>query len=147
VTRALGAGIVLPALLALTMSLGVDSRAEEPGDEGPLPKEVRGDVVPPKILSKVDPKYPERARASKLEAKVLVKTVIEEDGSVGKLEIHSTEVWKDGETEPDPELDGEAPQFEAAAKAAVARWRYEPATENGAPIRVVFFVVVAFSLG
>jgi outer membrane biosynthesis protein TonB len=103
--------------------------------------------VQPKLVSKVAPKYPNRARASRLEAKVIVRAVIEEDGSIGRVEVHSTDVWKDGETEPDPQLRRHAPEFEAAAKEAVARWRYEPAMMHGEPVRVYYTVVVEFKLG
>jgi outer membrane biosynthesis protein TonB len=53
-------------------------------------------------------------------------------------------VSKKGEEAPEHRLAPYASDFEVAAGAAVQRWRYEPATRNGYPVRVYFTVVVEF---
>jgi outer membrane biosynthesis protein TonB len=117
----------------------------EPGKGAP-PIPVKGDVVAPKLISRVKPSYPKDANDAKLEAKIFFQGVIEKNGTVGCLETLMVKVMKKGESQGDPALGSYKPQFEAAAKAAVKQWRYEPARSKGEPVRVYFTAVVDFQL-
>jgi protein TonB len=75
------------------------------------------------------PEYPEAARTTGQEARVVLKIVVEKDGSVGRVTV----------------LKGEEP-FSAAAIAAVKTWRFTPAQLDGQPIAVFLTVPVKFSL-
>lgn len=75
------------------------------------------------------PEYPEAARTTGQEARVVLKVVVEKDGSVGRITV----------------LKGEEP-FSAAAIAAVKTWRFTPAQLDGQPIAVFLTVPVKFSL-
>jgi protein TonB len=75
------------------------------------------------------PEYPEIARASGLEARVVLKIVVEASGKVGRLQV----------------LRGEEP-FLSAATAAVKTWTYEPARLDGEPITVFKIVDLKFRL-
>lgn len=75
------------------------------------------------------PEYPESARTTGQEAKVVLKIVVEADGQVGRVQV----------------LKGEEP-FVSAALAVVRTWTYEPATLEGVPITVFKIVNITFSL-
>lgn len=75
------------------------------------------------------PEYPESARTTGQEAKVVLKIVVEADGRVGRIQV----------------LKGEEP-FVSSALAVVRTWTYEPATLDGAPITVFKIVNITFSL-
>jgi protein TonB len=75
------------------------------------------------------PEYPESARATGVEARVVLKIVVELDGRVGRVQV----------------LKGEEP-FVSAALAVVQGWSYQPATLEGAPIAVFKIVNITFAL-
>jgi len=75
------------------------------------------------------PEYPEEARTAGQESVVILKVVIEKDGSVGRIQV----------------MKGDEP-FVAAALAAVKQWRYSPAQLEGVPIAVYRIVKIPFRL-
>ena len=102
--------------------------AAAPG--GPLRIRVGGNVVPAKLISSVDPEYPEGPRSRGTEGDVVLRAVVLMDGSVGGLTVVAT---------PDPEL-------ARAAMAAVRQWRYQPSLLNGKPVETVTTITVNFEL-
>lgn len=93
---------------------------------------VQGGVTPPQLVRRVEPEYPENARRSGVEGKVILQAVVEEDGTIGSLKLLRA-----------PSLDI---GLSDAARRAVSAWKYEPATEYGKPVRVYLTVVVTFKL-
>jgi TonB family protein len=85
------------------------------------------------IASKVNPVYPEQARVAGVEGLVVLQAVIRADGSVGETEVLREEPRDYG--------------FGESARAAVARWRYEPALYKDRPVDVYFTVVIHYALG
>ncbi len=81
-------------------------------------------VVPPRALETPPAPYPDGARG---DAAVTLELEIAEDGTVTRAEL------REG-----------APPFAEAARAAVAGWRFEPATRGGIPVRVRVLVRVTF---
>lgn len=75
------------------------------------------------------PEYPAEMREKGVEAKVILKIVVSENGLVTKVEV----------------LRGEEP-FVSAAIAAVKTWRYSPALVGGAPTPVFRIVQLPFRL-
>ncbi len=92
------------------------------------------EIVPPELImdSKVEPVFPELARVARLSGRVMLRAVIDEEGSVVEIEVI-------GPSQPDF-------GFEAAAIEAVQQWRYSPATLRGRPVAVYMVVVVEFKL-
>lgn len=92
------------------------------------------EIVPPELImdSKVEPFFPELARVARLSGRVMLRAVIDEEGSVVEIEVI-------GPSQPDF-------GFEAAAIDAVQQWRYSPATLRGRPVAVYMVVVVEFKL-
>lgn len=88
------------------------------------------DAEPPEPSEdNAQPEYPESARATGAEAKVVLKIVVEQSGRVGRIQV----------------LKGEEP-FVGAALAVVRTWTYSPATLEGAPLTVFKIVNITFSL-
>lgn len=75
------------------------------------------------------PEYPESARTTGQEARVVLKIVVEANGSVGRIQV----------------LKGEEP-FLSVALAAVRTWKYEPARLEGQPLAVFKIVDLKFQL-
>ena len=98
------------------------------GSSGPV--NLPEDAEPPEPSEgNAQPEYPESARTTGQEAKVVLKLVVELDGHVGRIQV----------------LKGEEP-FVSAALAVVRGWKYEPATLEGAPLAVFKIVNITFSL-
>jgi TonB family protein len=90
---------------------------------------IGGAVQEAKLASKVDPVYPEAARAAGVEGEVVLDVTIGEDGRV------QTAVPRDGNA-----------QLATAAAEAVRQWVYKPTLLNGAPVTVLTTVTVPFKL-
>ena len=91
---------------------------------------IRARVVPPKLQSKVDPSYPQKARDARLEGQVVYQAIISPTGCVREIRLARRV---------DLILD-------LAGLAALARWRYTPATLDGQPVPVYLTVTVTFNL-
>jgi TonB family protein len=83
--------------------------------------------------SKVAPAYPEEARQSKVEGKVILEAVIDQTGDVRKVRVMESEP---ADYEP----------FVQSAVEALRHWRYEPARLDGEPVDVYFTVRFEFKL-
>ncbi|MEW5741973.1 MAG: energy transducer TonB, partial [Myxococcota bacterium] len=98
------------------------------GTSGPV--NLPEDADPPEPSEdNVAPEYPEAARTTGQEARVVLKVVVERDGRVGRIQV----------------LKGEEP-FVSAALAAVKQWTYEPARLDGEAIAVFKIVDLKFKL-
>jgi TonB family protein len=97
------------AVTSLTARVG----AQE-GDGGAIDR-----YTAPVPIERFEPRYPEEAMQRGREGWVIVSYIVAEDGNVIEPMIEDST--------------GDA-AFEDAALAAVRRWRYEPATANGAPV-------------
>jgi periplasmic protein TonB len=86
----------------------------------------------PVQINIVQPQYPDLARRAGIEKKLIVKALIDRDGTVKKAIVVS----------PDPSDVG----FEAAAIEAAMRSTWRPAISNGQPLAVWITYVVAFKL-
>jgi TonB family protein len=86
-----------------------------------------GPVVPGKLISRVQPVYPESARKLRLRGMVSVNVVIHKDGTVTAQNVGAGH-----------------PLLAPAAVAAVQQWKYEPTTVSGEPVEVQAKVYVTF---
>lgn len=103
------------------------------GSGGGTGSGTKGLTSPPRILQKVEPRYPESARRDGVEGSVTVKIEIMENGKPGNVWV----VGSSGRNELD----------EAAVK-AVERWRFVPARDsvNGQPVVCISTVEIKFRL-
>lgn len=82
------------------------------------------------LIYRVDPVYPQIARAMHLSGIVHLRAVIATDGGVRNLEV----------------LSG-SPILARAAEEAVRQWRYRPTLLSGTPVEVETYITVSFILG
>lgn len=87
-------------------------------------------IKPPVLQHRVEPVYPERARKARSQGIVVLKAIINADGSVGTIAVQQSL---------NRLLDAEAIR-------AVSEWTYQPATKNGVPVSVYLTVTVNFKL-
>lgn len=98
-------------------------------EDGPVSLEPS--VVQAKIMNRVPPRYPESAKQRHVQGAVILRAIIQTDGTVRSLHVVST---------PDASL-------AFAALGAVRQWRYTPYLLNGKPRAVKTEVTVNFSFG
>jgi TonB family protein len=82
-----------------------------------------------KLLSRVEPVYPEEALAQKIEGTVVLHAVIGQEGTITGVEPKS----------------GPAPLV-AAAATAVRQWRYTPSSVGGQPVEAEEDITITFRL-
>ena len=75
-------------------------------------------LTPPRISKRVDPNYSEAARKAGVEGNVILKLVVDKDGSPRNICIERS-------------LREDLDQNSARA---VAQWRFDPATKDGEPV-------------
>ena len=85
-------------------------------------------VTAPVIVKEVKPTYTQTARAKRIQGSVILRTVIEDDGSVGEV-IRPL----------DSELDQQA-------IVALKQWEFRPGTIEGKPVPVRFTCELVFTL-
>jgi TonB family protein len=88
------------------------------------------DVTQPKLLRKVEPKYPEEARKQGIQGSVAIEIVIDERGIPTEITVVSPLGFG----------------LDEVAKEAVEKWRFEPGTKGGKPVRVYSVIEVNFRL-
>jgi TonB family protein len=108
------------------------ARAVEPAPKARQQEPIRvgGNIQAPKLISKVDPVYPELARRARAEGVVLLEVLIDEQGYVARVRV----------------IRGGHPLLQPAAIEAVKQWRYAPTFLNGQPVPILVNVEVPFVL-
>lgn len=86
-------------------------------------------IKKPKLIRKINPRYPREALDAKIEGKVILEAVTDVYGRVMEVEV----------------VEGETVLSEAAVK-ALEKWVYEPYIIDGVPTPVRFTVVMNFRL-
>jgi TonB family protein len=79
-----------------------------------------GDLSAPSATRKVDPAYPQELMRQNVGGTVILYAVIHADGTVGSVRVLRS-------------VDENIDQF---ASEAIAKWQFQPATKNGAPVDV-----------
>ena len=97
------------------------------------PKRIRigGNVEAAKVLTKVQPIYPESAKAAGAQDTVLLHAVVGKDGRPLMLEVLNSQVNH---------------ELARAAVEAVSQWRYQPTLLNGEPVEIDTTIQVKFTL-
>lgn len=93
----------------------------------PLRIRLGGNVAKANLINRVEPVYPEQARAVRMEGDVLLHIVVATDGAIKELNVVSGD-----------------PILAKAAVEAVKQWRYKPILLNGTPVEVDSTVSVMF---
>ena len=85
--------------------------------------------VPPKLVLRIRPVYPELAKQAELEGVVGLLIVVDEAGNVVSADVVRS-----------------VPGLDRAAIEAILQWKYEPALQRDVPVRVRIFQSVRFRL-
>jgi len=94
---------------------------------GPARGTGSGGVTPPEKIKDAAPVYPREAQVSGLGGLVVLEALIDTRGNVLDIEVVRS-----------------VPQLDGAAVEAVSKWKYRPATKDGAPIPVLLTVTLTF---
>jgi TonB family protein len=100
------------------------------GDAVPVRFVPGGAITPPVFVRGPRPKYSEDARLAGVKGVVVLECVISKDGRVISQKV----------------LQGLPSGLTEAATSAVLLWEFEPATKDGMPVDVVYFLSVRFNL-
>jgi len=98
-------------------------------DKSARPLRVGGDVQQSKLIKKVEPIYPERAKRERIAGLVLLSIIVDETGRVASIDPVRG-----------PTL------LVPASVLAVCQWRYAPTLSEGKPIAVTAMVTVNYTL-
>jgi TonB family protein len=90
--------------------------------------EKAGELVYPSTIQQVDPGYPLELMKQNVQGTVVLSAVIRSDGSVGDVRV----------------LRGVDDRLDQYASAALARWRFRPATRNGDAVALQTVVIIPF---
>ena len=96
--------------------------------KGAIP--IKGELKPPKLIKRVDPAYPEKAKKAKVDGIVILGIRTDIDGHVKAAKIYRSK----------------SPLLSKAAVAAVKQWVYEPFFIDGKAKEALFTVTVRFKL-
>lgn len=91
--------------------------------------EVRGDVIAPRVIQRVEPRYPQVMIAAKKSATVTTRCIIDKNGTVRDIAV----------------IYSSFPMANESVVAAMQKWRFAPGSLNGRPVDTVFELTVKFS--
>ena len=91
------------------------------------PIRVEGDVAPPEVLRRVEPKLGELLRTRRTSGVVILEAIIDRQGRVRNAHIVRS---------PHP------PEVNAVFVHAIEQWRFKPATLHGKPVAVYFTTTI-----
>jgi TonB family protein len=94
------------------------------------PTDDKSALSAPVATMKVDPAYPPDVLRDRVEGKVTLYAVIRADGTVDDIKV----------------LDSLDSRLDATAMHALAKWHFQPATKNGAPVALEAVVEVPFHM-
>lgn len=120
---------VLSLAIAILLLVPSAASAEAPAEPAP-DTVVAPSFVPPRLLARVEPVYPEEARQQGLTATVLLQLVVDANGAVTHAEV----------------VHGAGHGFDEAAVAALEKTRFAPATHGGVPLAVQVNYELKFAL-
>ena len=92
---------------------------------------IGGNVEMAKVITRVQPIYPESAKAAGAQGTVLLHAVVGMDGKPLQLQVLNSQI---------------NPDIARAAVEAVSRWRYQPTLLNGEPVEIDTTITVSFKL-
>ncbi len=113
----------MPNLTSMTGSWIIHFAELKPTDD-------KSAISAPVATLKVDPAYPPEVLRDRVEGKVTLYAVIRVDGTVDDIKV----------------LDSLDSRLDATAMRALARWHFQPATKNGAPVALEAVVEVPFHM-
>jgi TonB family protein len=87
-------------------------------------------TTPPRVKSKVEPRYTEEARSAKIQGKVVLSLVVKTDGRADRIQVVQS-------------LDK---GLDRSAVESIGKWSFDPALKDGKPVPVTARIEVNFKL-
>jgi len=109
---------------------GSPAPASPPRPTVPAPVVQGARMTPPSVLQRVDSDYTDAARAANIQGTVALECVIHKDGTVTVSRI----------------IRGLGYGLDENARAAIEKWRFNPATRDGQPVDMTLTIEVNFNL-
>jgi protein TonB len=109
-----------------TLSLPESGALPEPPPPNQIPRK-SSEVIAGRILRRVEPEYPTVAKQARITGTVVVEISVDEQGNVSSARAQSG---------PQP--------LRAASLAAALRWKFQPSTLNGRPVRSISRIIFNF---
>ncbi len=113
--------VVAAAGLVLPLTAFQDPAVHKVGEKG---------LTPPRVVSKIEPKYTPEARDARIQGTVGLRCVIDQRGVAQNIEVVRS-------------LD---PGLDASAIEAVTQWRFDPGKKDGGPVRTQAMIEINFRL-
>jgi periplasmic protein TonB len=113
-------------------STGIGSDGDGPlgaGDGSAAPIRIGGQIREPRNLRRVNPAYPDIARAARVQGLVVLECTLTPQGRVSDIRVMAGH-----------------PLLSPAATRAVEQWLFTPTLLNGVPVPVILTVTVKFEL-
>jgi TonB family protein len=126
--------LVAGAAVVLTTTAFVSASAPSSAPAAPAATEKKENITEPRVISKVNPAYPESAREKRVEGMIVIDATISDKGDVLGVSVAK---GPDGD---------EGKALAEAAMAAVKQWKFEPAKNNGTPVELKYKVTINFKL-
>ena len=155
-TRALRNAVLTASALLVAFALAASalplqsSGAKAPAAAQAPAAEKDKSAPEPKIVHKVNPVYPEDAKADKVEGKFLIAVVIGKDGAVRDARVVASSKTPghidESQTKGTPAAIQGDPRLAKAAVEAIQGWRYEPVLRNGQPVEARMTITINFRL-
>ena len=118
------------ALIAITLTVVHPVWSQNESRQQAKVYKTGGDVTSPRVLSKVEPKYTEEARAAKIQGPVHLRVIVTPEGKAENIEVTS----------------GIDPGLDQSAIDALSQWTFQPATKEGKAVAVWATVEINFRL-
>jgi TonB family protein len=115
---------------ALALRVSLNPELSQAASASPKAVQVSAGVMAGEALVKVNPVYPPKAKAAKIQGSVLLHAVIGTDGKIASLSVISG-----------------PPELTQSAVDAVRQWTYKPYLLNGEPTAVETTITVNYSFG
>ena len=121
--------LFLTLMLLLGSLSGAQTTESQTNTSRPTRIKIGGNVELAKLLTKVQPNYPDEAKRRHIQGRVVLHAIVSTDGTIKELNI----------------LSGPQELTESALD-AVKQWRYQPTLLNGNPVEVDTTITVDYQL-
>ena len=111
-------------------STGVADRSVEPSMSAGSGDVSDGNMIPPKLITRAEPDYPESMRKDGIQGRVVITAMIDREGNVKDPTV----------------LESINEILDAEAINCIAKWKFEPGTVDGEPVDVEMTMSVEFKL-
>ena len=125
--------IVYPSTAKVQVKVEPKTKVQAKAEVAPAPRPAAAPLplIPPRVIFRTLPRYPETALSQGLEGAVLLSVFVTKGGDAGKVEVSNSSGIAD---------------LDKAAVAAVSTWKFEAARHGGAAVESWYNIPVRFQI-